>query len=92
MERRRRDNRKKSSSDKPHVASAKGRGILRTAWIGVKNNVKGLADAALFGTVAGLLYAFGDKLGALCMEQLPTEESTRTYYQQLLAESRGGAA
>ena len=89
--------RKQKQTKKRHVAApakktTRGPGMLSKTWEFVKSNAKGIADTVIFAAAAGAIYGLGEGMGNFFMKQLPTEESTREYYNQLLAEARGVAS
>ena len=69
----------------------KGSGVFSSMWKFVKDNAKGIIDVTLFAAGVGLIYAFGEDIGEFATKQIPTEESTKAYYNELMAEMRGGA-
>lgn len=79
--------RKKASKSQP----VKPVGKLTRIWEFMKGNAKGIVDTLAFTALAGAIYVFGEKAGDFLMQQLPTEESAKAYYNQLMAEARGAA-
>ena len=89
MERRAKSAKRRTEKSKSVESSSPGTGSK--VWEFMKTNAKGLVDTIVFAAASGTIYALGESMGGFFMQQLPTEESTKAYYNQLLSEARGAA-